>query len=278
MMYGIAKGLHICCRGGKSRVIRCAAIGLSELDGLRVHQQEALDFIEVGAQPETGRRRSLLVFSGKPLLEQFRAAELRDCGAEIYAVYSNVQSVDSIAIAEKLKEEDEAPLLILTTYSSLPKIHDALKRARCDIPDLCFTTCCFDEAHNVHTTSRRHLWNVDERTLEGSEDSAEEDEQMLDAKEFASMYPWRLYATATPRQQMRHHPEIYGDFEEDWFRYRYVDLLRDQDPLNPMVKPFDLSIAAAPRRPSGPPSSSTGCPYFGRSPGGGIAFVESWCT
>lgn len=34
---------------------------------------------------------------------------------------------------------------------------------------------------------------------------------------------------------MRDHPEIYGDFEEDWFRYRYVDLLRDQDPLNPMV-------------------------------------------
>ena len=71
MVRGIAKCLHICCRGGKSRVIRC-----------------------------------------------------------------------------------DAPLLILTTYSSLPKIHDALRRARRDAPDLCFTTCCFDEAHNLHTASR----------------------------------------------------------------------------------------------------------------------------
>ena len=247
MAHGIAKGLHICCRGGKSRVLRCAALGLPELDGLRDHQRAALDFIEVEAQPETGRRRSLLVFSGKPLLEQFRAVELEACGAEIYAVYSNVQSVDVVAISEKLKEEGEAPLLILTTYSSLPKIHEALRRARHAAPDLCFTACCFDEAHNLHTASRRPLRDVEERILEDSEDSEEEDEQMLDVEEFALMYPWRLYATATPRPQMKQHPEIYGDFDEDWFRYRYVDLLRDQDPLNPMVKPFDLSIAVGGR-------------------------------
>ena len=255
MVHGIAKGLHICCRGGKSRVVRCAALGLAELEGLRVHQQEALNFIEVEAQPDTERRRSLLVFSGKSLLEQFRVAELEACDAEIYPVYSNVQSVDVVAISEKLKEEGEAPLLILTTYSSLPKIHDALKRARRDAPDLCFTACCFDEAHNLHTASRRHLWDVEEHILEDNEDSAEEDDQMLDAEEFASMYPWRLYATATPRRQMRDHPEIYGDFEEDWFRYRYVDLLRDQDPLNPMVKPFDLSIAVG-GRPEGAEQSA----------------------
>ena len=208
MAYGIAKGLHMCCRSGKSRVIRCAALGLSELDGLRDHQQKALDFIEVEVQPEAERRRSLLVFSGKPLLEQFRGTELEACGADIYAVYSNVQSVDVVAISEKLKEEGEAPLLILTTYSSLPKIHEALRRARRDAPELCFTACCFDEAHNLHTASRRHLWDVEGRIMEDSEDSAEEDEQMWDAKEFASMYPWRLYATATPRWSR--HAASYG--------------------------------------------------------------------
>ena len=79
------------------------------------------------------------------------AAELEACGAETYAVYSNVQSVDAVSVSEKLKEEGEAPLLILITYSSLPKIHEALQRARTDDPELCFTACCFDEAHNLHT-------------------------------------------------------------------------------------------------------------------------------
>jgi len=41
----------ICCRGGKSRVIRCAALGLAELEALRVHQQEALDNIQWKACP-----------------------------------------------------------------------------------------------------------------------------------------------------------------------------------------------------------------------------------
>jgi superfamily II DNA or RNA helicase len=248
MTYGHAKGLHICCRGGKSRVLRCAALGLAELDDLRPHQQDALDFVDVEAQPDTERRRSLLVFSGKPLLEQFQASELRDCGAEVFPVYSNAASVSAEAIAQKLKEEGDEPLLLLTTYASLPKVHEALRLARRDEPELCFTACCFDEAHNLHTASRRQLWGVEERVFEEEESGEEgEDEQMLDPHEFASMYPWRLYATATPRPQMRDHPEIYGDVDEDWFRYRYVDLLRDQDPSDPMVKPFDLSISVGGR-------------------------------
>ena len=269
MTYGLAKGLQICCRGGKSRVLRCAALGLTELDGLYAHQREALEFIDVEAQPETERRLSMLVFSGKHLLEQFRASELQGCGAELFAVYSNETSVDVEAIAEKLKEESDEPLILLTLYASLPKVHEALKLARRDEPNLCFTACCFDEAHNLHTASRRQLWDVVEQNFEEDESGEEqedreeqegaeeadgdereddkEDEQMLDPEEFASMYPWRLYATATPRPQMKDHPEIYGEFEEDWFRYRYIDLLRDQDPLNPMVKPFDLSISVGGR-------------------------------
>jgi len=42
---------------------------------------------------------------------------------------------------------------------------------------------------------------------------------------------------------MRRHPDVYGHEEEDWYRFRYIDLLRSQDPLQPMVKPFDLSIS-----------------------------------
>ena len=158
------------------------------------------------------------MFSGKPHREQFRDAELDGCGAKVLEVYSNAVHVGKETIAARLKEGGDKPLLILTTYSSLTRIHEALAHARKDEPGLGFTTCCFDEAHNLHTESRRRLWDVEEHLL-AEEASEEEDEQMPDADEFTYMYPWRLYATATPRPQMKNRPEIYGDFEEDWVAY-----------------------------------------------------------
>ena len=82
----------MCCRSGKSRVLVCAALGLERQAGLRDHQQQALDFLDIDAQPETDRRRSLFVFSSKPLLEQFQKAELEKYAehVELFLVYESV--------------------------------------------------------------------------------------------------------------------------------------------------------------------------------------------
>jgi hypothetical protein len=250
-------------------VLLHAALGLDDAGGLRPHQQAALETLDLPSQSEGSRRRSLLVFSSKPLLEQFWTTELEahlgEC--QVLPVYSNVSTLSAETLTERLLERHDLPLMVLTTYASLAKVDAAIKLAHHRDTSVFFTATCFDEAHNLHTASRKHHWAVsndssdvffddaaetsdaedgsyaeDGSDAEEASDVEEDMPDMPDAAEFEACYPWRVYATATPRREMYEHPEIYGH-SADWYRFRYIDLLHSQDPLNPMVKPFDLSIS-----------------------------------
>jgi len=105
--FGQARTLWMCCRSGKSKILTCAALGLhSNLPGLRDHQREAVAFAEVEAQVVHDRRRALLVFSSKCLLEQYRDSELepfearREC--QVLAVYSNASLLTELDVCREL--------------------------------------------------------------------------------------------------------------------------------------------------------------------------------
>jgi hypothetical protein len=217
--------LHHCPSSGKSYIMSLFALG-NTTKPLRPHQQEALDFIGSPAC----RGHVLFVFSSLVVLRDFEAELLSDVGVELQpgdprptSAAARVRvcgedSWDPRGLCELLRRRS-TPAILLTTYQSSWKVDDALRLAK----TVRLSAACFDEAHNVHTPERRHLW-ADVAWLERA-------------------YPRRLYATGTPRREMELNPRIYGDKSTRWHRVSYARLLKEQDPVRPAVKPFDVAIA-----------------------------------
>jgi len=334
--------LHHAPRTGKTLVALRAALGklVPEKWQLFEHQREAVRFLEergVVAPGQQPPRHSAIFFSSLAVIVQFVQTWLRGiAGVRVALVCSisevgaedeeksrcgleTLQSDPRICRCTKLEEltalflsESAEPLLVLTSYHSARKLHSALIETS-SVLDL----AVFDEAHNIHTPTRRFLWGGrgggraeeargpeyhsedEESEHEESEHEESEHEESEDAEgsdasgsdsegsdaseragsEYAGsederaecqrrrrrrhhededddasvpteegiqlldkLYPRRLYMTGTPRDAMRHYPEVYGDEASTWHRFSYTQVLRVQCPESPIVKPFDVKI------------------------------------
>jgi len=288
--------LHQCCRSGKSLQAAVSLLGHHESLShfkLRDQQNDALsamamypgfEHCSIDTNGHTTPEVSMMVFSALSVLNQFVATYLCNLPDHklVYVCSGSGTARDGdtpyttnpqeICNFIKVARELHTSTIFLTTYQSVTKIDNAMELlAQSELPETArhMDLSVFDEAHNLHTSTRRTFWGgaalddsggaSDSESESESENESENDSEGHgptvasgpDADCLARLncfFPFRLYLTATPRKEMLsgEFSAVYGDHHTNWHVFSYADALkwqRENPQETKMVKSICLKIS-----------------------------------